>query len=178
MAVLSTAPQTDMFKSKTDTVTISDTVLKLDSLYASYDAVLAEVKQQLADIDVTDDQISRIANNLAELPRLRDAVAERTVVDLAASIADASANDLETNKQMCGLIDAIANRVMVVASDAIGRVIETKIAEAYPEEKMVELLTEHVLSQRRIAQGFEAAMCLDQMLKYLGYTKVSSTSSN
>ena len=153
-------------------------MLKLDALYNSYDAVLEEVKQQLGDIDLTDEHISRIVNRLSNTIAFRERVAENCVKDLTLSITDASRNDLEQNKQMRGLIEAIANRVMLEASDAIGRVIETKIVESFPDDKIVDMMDAHLMKSKPVQFGFKAAFCLNQMLAYLGYTKAQPTTDN
>ena len=171
-----------MFNSKTDTVQLSDTLLKLDALYASYDQILTDVKTQLASLDVTDEQISRISRNLANNDTLRERVAVKTVKDLAVALSDASVEEIEGKKQLEGLIKAISDRVLSHLSDSLDAFIEyqlkQKLDEVYTDEKLQEILVNFFAERPAVVTAFKAHDCLDLMLQVLGYQKVEPESNN
>lgn len=170
-----------MFNSKsTDTVQLSDTVLKLDALYASYDSILSEVKAQLETLDITDAQISRISTNLCNNNTLRERVATKAVTDLAYALANASQEEVEGKKQLEGLVEALASRVMDKVSDVLNAVIETtiesRLKEVYTDEKLEELMVHFLADRPSIITAYKANDCLNLMLEVLGYQKVNTDS--
>ncbi len=172
-----------MFNSKsTDTVQLSDTVLKLDALYASYDSIFAEVKAQLETIDVTDAQISRISTHLCNNNTLRERVATKAVTDLAGALADASQEEVEGKKQLEGLVDALSSRVMDKVSDVLIAVIEStvesRLKEVYTDEKLEELMINFLSEKPATVTAFKSQDCLEMMLQVLGYEKVESETNN
>ena len=177
MVAISNSPVTEMFNSKsTDTIQLSDTVLKLDALYASYDSILSEVKAQLESLDVTDEQISRISTNLCNNNLLREKVACKAVTDLAGALAEASQENIEGKKQLEGLVEALSSRVMDKISEVLNTVIETtvqaRLKEVYTDEKLEELIVQFLVDKPGTITAFKAQDCLEMMLQVLGYQKV------
>ena len=166
-----------MFNSKSsDTVQLSDTVLKLDALYASYDSILTEVKAQLETLDVTDAQITRISTNLCNNNILRERVATKAVTDLATALANASEEDIEGKKQLEGLVDALSGRVMLNIQPMLESIIVDHLKNFFTDEKLYEVMTNFLSERPAIITAFKSQDCLDLMLQVLGYQKVEADS--
>lgn len=105
------------------TTDISGITLQLDNLYTAYAAILEQAKQQLETLEISDDQVDRIADRCSR--RLADDVTGRLYDTLRREIVAAE----ETN-QSHWLLDALERRISTTVARRITSDIEAIVEES------------------------------------------------
>lgn len=157
-----------MFQSKTpDTVVLSDTVLKLDGLYDSYESVLAQVKDQLGNIDINDDHINRLCQRLKVDKLFISTVSKSAVEILTETLNDATVEDIEKDRRMSGLMKALARHVVFELSEYFAPLLDDKLGEYMTDEKLQEALTTSVKENPRMKRAYASLDTLESILQYI-----------
>lgn len=153
----------------TNTVTISDTVLKLDNLFASYEGIFDEVKRQLENLDIKDEHVDRIIRNLKNNENFQDSLAKVTVVKLARELSELTQEEYESKKILFGLVDAVAMRVMDKLNDEFDDYMTARFIAYFSDDKLDDLLGTFLSQRPQLKEGYYARETLTNMLDFLGY---------
>ena len=153
----------------TNTVTISDTVLKLDNLFASYEGIFDEVKRQLENLDIKDEHVDRIIRNLKSNESFQESLAKQPVVQLAHELSQLTQEEYESKKALFGLVDAVAMRVMDKLNDEFDAYLQARFLAYFTDDKLDDLLGTFLSQRPQIKEGFHARDTLTSMLDFLGY---------
>ncbi len=115
------------------TTQLEQTTVLLDSLHASYSALLEDAKQQLTEIDIPDSAITRISDRLKNDSSFKRSLSTNTVDELSRNILS---NEPETTAQT-RLIAHIATQVGNQLGDALQVQLDAKLKE-YLESGVIE----------------------------------------
>lgn len=140
----------------TDTTTINNTLVHLESLYKAYDEILGQAKSQLESLEVDDTQMGRIVDKLTNDIDFLTAVTKQ-LKEHQGNLMSAMTGELED-----ALVDKMAARVWSKLESSLEDALNDRFNELLNSQSVADKVRSYVLGQEEVKNALDvkAAMAL------------------
>ena len=153
-----------MFKS--NTAELSGLTVQLDQLHTAYRTIFEEAQRQLEGLEMTDEQVNRICERLANRDDVVRKVQAEAISQLANSLTKATEDDLEETYETRKLLDALERRIWQRISNGTMEAV-TGAMEELMEQQIPQLIEEKFKANTKLQQGAAAEFVLQGLAAYL-----------
>ena len=144
------------------TTTINDTLVHLESLYKAYNEVLDSAKQQLQELDITDDAIDRLADRLTLNVSFLEAVT-KDLKNHQGDLLSAMSGDMQD-----ALVRKLSQHVWDKLESSLEDALNDRFNELLNSNTVADKVRSYVLGQAEVKSALDIksamAMVIEQVM--------------
>ena len=143
----------------TDTTTINNTLVHLESLYKAYDEILGQAKSQLESLEVDDTQMGRIVDKLTNDIDFLTAVTKQ-LKEHQGNLMSAMTGELED-----ALVDKMAARVWSKLESSLEDALNDRFNELMNSEAVSEKVYEYIIGREDFIAALDIRNAMAMIVK-------------